>query len=391
MARRVREVRVSVVRFSNRPYYMLQWRDPTTGRKKTKSSGVRRLEGKADRKAAEREAALLEAELREGRYKEPAKMTWQEFCDRYENEHLAGLADSTAMKAASVLRTIERHCKPEKLSELTTARVSYFQNRLRDEGLSEDTIAGYLAHLKAALRWAAKMGLMREAPIIERPKRANGRHSRVMKGRPITDSEFAQMLIAAVQVVGEDYVEVWRHYLEGLWLSGLRLSESVSLCWDRDDCLSVDLSGKYPALRGQTSRDRVMPITPEFAVFLLATPEEGRHGRVFKLETQRGVGPSIATVSAIVSRIGKKAGIQVSVYPKTGKPKYASASDLRMSFCERWSREVSGPWLMRLMRHEDAKTTTRHCNSQSAEGISAALWEAYGQKKQFAESNGWSR
>ena len=41
-------------------------------------------------------------------------------------------------------------------------------------------------------------------------------------------------------------VESWRHYLRGLWFSGLRLEESLSLYWDRDDRPRVDLTGEFP-------------------------------------------------------------------------------------------------------------------------------------------------
>ena len=55
----------------------------------------------------------------------------------------------------------------------------------------------------------------------------------------------------------------------------------------------ADLAGKRPAFRilaeGQKSgRDEVLPMTPDFAQCLLQTPEDERHGRVFKLVRERG-------------------------------------------------------------------------------------------------------
>ena len=69
-------------------------------------------------------------------------------------------------------------------------------------------------------------------------------------------------------------VESWRHYLHGLWLSGLRLAESLNLYWDRPDRLCIELGGERPMLRipaecEKGHRDRLLPITPDFAEFLL--------------------------------------------------------------------------------------------------------------------------
>ncbi len=373
----MKKIRVRVIAPGDRKYYQLRWTDPVTGRTKCKTTDIEQG-GSRQRQEACNAAAVLADSLMNGRYKEPSRVAWKEFRDRYESEHLSSLADSTIEKSTCVLRAVDRHCKPEKLSELTSARVSYFQNRLRDEGLSENTINGYLLHLGAALRWAVKMRLMHEAPIIERPKHAGNSHSRVMIGRPITAEEFMRMLIATVEVVGEDCAEDWRHYLEGLWWSGLRLGESLELCWDRDDRLSVDMSGEYPMLKSPTGRDPLFPIAPEFAQLLQAIPAAERHGRVFKLRSRRDGTPlGRFRVSELMSAIGQAAEVKVSTYPKSGKVKYASAADLRMSFCERWSQRVSGPLLMKLMRYASMETTAKHCNSQSAKESTKAVWDAY--------------
>jgi integrase len=85
-------------------------------------------------------------------------------------------------------------------------------------------------------------------------------------------------------------VESWKHYLLGLWLSGLRLSESLTLEWsgDKPGAIVVDFSHKRPMLRipaeaEKGNKDRLLPMAPEFAEFLAATPEAKRRGRVFKL------------------------------------------------------------------------------------------------------------
>ena len=43
------------------------------------------------------------------------------------------------------------------------------------------------------------------------------------------------MVAAVPGVVGEKDAPHWRHYLRGLWASGLRLGESLDLWWDRPE------------------------------------------------------------------------------------------------------------------------------------------------------------
>jgi integrase len=78
-------------------------------------------------------------------------------------------------------------------------------------------------------------------------------------------------------------------YLRGLWDSGLRLSESLTLRWDHaPDAIVVDLTGRRPILRipaelEKGNQDRLLPITPEFASLLTGIPECERRGSVFNL------------------------------------------------------------------------------------------------------------
>jgi integrase len=374
-------VKVRVVEFHDRPCFQLQWRDPITGRKKTKTSGIERTGRKRERTEAERVAAKFEAELREGRYHSPLKTTWAEFKERYETEKLASLALRTGDKTANVLGWVEKVLKPNRLAELTAGRISYLQAQMREAGLAEATIKGNLAHLKAALRWAERIGLLVKAPRIDMPKRAKG--ADVMKGRPITTEEFERMLEAVPKVVGAEAAPSWRHYLHGLWLSGLRLSESLELWWDRDDRLCVDLAGKYPMLRipaelEKGHQDRLLPMAPEFAEFLLVTPEPERIGPVFDLRArQDGQRVKADWVDKVVAEIGDTAGVKVRTDPNTGKVKFASAHDLRRSFGERWAARVMPAVLQELMRHESIETTLRYYVGRNAQNTAKTLWQAH--------------
>jgi integrase len=207
------------------------------------------------------------------------------------------------------------------------------------------------------------------------------------KGRPIVAEEFERMISAVPAVVGEAAAASWKHYLHGLWLSGLRLSEALRLYWDRDDCpggecIQVDLSGRRPMLRipavlDKGKRDRLLPITPDFAKFLAKVPQQDRHGPVFAptaIRRHECRNWYAQRVSKTVSKIGRKAGVIVN-----DNGKCASAHDLRRSFGQRWAAKVMPHILMQLMRHEDIATTMKYYAGRDAEAAADVVWNAAGE------------
>jgi integrase len=185
--------------------------------------------------------------------------------------------------------------------------------------------------IKAALRWAEHQGMMGRAPWFDMPKVAKGQT--MMKGRPITGEEFDRFL-AAVPTERPNDAPAWQTFLNGLWLSGLRLGEACALSWDEEAPFAVDLSGKRPVFRilagaQKARRDELLPMTPDFAEWLLATfPGAQRVGKVFKLPNAEGEPFKPHTVGMIISDIGEAAGVVVN---KTDG-KFASAHDLRRAF-----------------------------------------------------------
>jgi len=385
------EIRVHVVKYPDRDNLVMRYKDPMSGRVVSRSTGATK------RKEAEKAAAKWEAELQEGRWAPRNKTTWEGFREQYEDHVLPGLAERTAGKVAAVFNWIEAALNPQRLADLTESRLSYLQSQMRKRGLAEATIKGNMAHLAAALRWAERVGLIPKAPRIEMPKRAKA--AKMMKGRPITGEEFERMLAKVPAVLTEgmnrqrrqpkgpsDAASAsWRRYLTGLWLSGLRLAESLELTWDRDDKLRVDLDGRRPMLRipaelEKGNQDRLLPMAPEFAEFLSETLPEARAGYVFnpqpiRPERCRRLGEQEA--GRIIAKIGKAANVKVDADPRTGRVKYASAHDLRRSFGERWATRVMPPALMELMRHESIDTTLRYYVGRNAQATADVLWEAH--------------
>jgi integrase len=378
------EIKVHVIDYGRKNLYM-RFVDPLTNKQVMKSTGTNK------RRDAERVAAKWEHDLREGRYQSPSKITWEEFWEQFDRDYLSGLSVGSQKNSLCVCSLAEQFQKPSRISDVNNDWTTGFQTWLRERGLSEETILGYCSYLRSALQWAYDRKMITEIPKFIRPKR---RGALLSKGRPITTEEFERMLSAVPKVIRQpEHVEHWKHYLTGLWWSGLRLTESQNLYWDRDDRLCIDLSHKRPMfwIPGQLEKggkDRYLPMAPEFAEFILRTPEEDRHGKVFTLNKRRmGDGPLCGSeVGRTASKIGKAANIAVHTHPKTGKVKFASAHDLRRSFGFRWSSKVMPAVLKELMRHERIDTTMKYYVCRNADATADVIWDAYeaGQEVQQA-------
>ena len=124
-------------------------------------------------------------------------------------------------------------------------------------------------------------------------------------------------------------------------------------------------------------RAEVLPLSPEFCEFLLATPPEERHGRVFRPMARSGSTAPMGMdwYSDIIVRIGRMAGVKVAEGTRKGKPhiKYASAHDLRRAFATRWAPRVQPITLQRLMRHKSIQTTLAFYVFQDACALCKAL------------------
>ncbi len=286
------EIKVRLFKYPDRKNIVMGYDDPTSGKRVTRSAGT------TDEETAIGSAAVWEDELNSGRFQAASKVTWQKFVDQYTDEKLSTLAPHTKETALASLGHMKRVIGPDRLCKITAGVLSKFAAELRKPqtvkrgdkerikpGMSEATIAHHLRHIKAALRWAEAVGMLAKAPKIEMPKRAKGQSQ--ARSRAVTTEEYERLLTVAPKIRPRD-AATWTRLVEGLWLSGLRLGEAVALSWDEGEPFAVDLLGKRPVFRirseGQKSgRDEVLPMTPDFAEFLLKTPEAERTGRVFML------------------------------------------------------------------------------------------------------------
>ena len=128
------------------------------------------------------------------------------------------------------------------------------------KGNRQGTITSGTGALSAGLSWAAELGLMEP---VKMPS-ARGREAVddiEMRGRPLTDEEFS-LLVKSVgktkstlKIAGQ--AKRWRQLLRGLWLSGLRISEAMTLHESRRDChrpLRLDDKARLLFLSSQKNR-----------------------------------------------------------------------------------------------------------------------------------------
>jgi hypothetical protein len=250
-------ITVWVQRFKDRPALMLQWYDPETGRRRSKSAET------VDPDIAEAKRDDLEYELNHGKYEEPSKIPWEDFRELFAAEYLAGHRPTTREKHHAVLDVFEDIIHPQKLGKIGERTISLFVKGMRERklkngriGLAPITIKNYLIALKTALRWAAEQHLISyvpKFPKVKVPKK---------KPMPIPAEAFEKLLDKAPD-------DLWRAFLLCGWWSGLRLSEASHLRWVPSEVVPwVDFEGNrivLPAAFVKSGEDQYVPCTPSSA------------------------------------------------------------------------------------------------------------------------------
>jgi integrase len=330
---------VWVQHFGDRPYLMLQWHDPVTGKRKSKSADTN---NPID---AEQKRADLEYELNNGLFKEASGMSWERFRELFEEEHLAGLRAKTRLKYETVFTVFEEVVSPAKLRAVTERTVSRFVKGMRERtskrgkvGMAPYSIKNYLIALKTALRWAVDQQPLPEVPKFPKVKVPK------KKPQPIPAESFEKLLEKAPDVL-------WRAYLLCGWWGGLRLNEAHSLRWEGSEDLPwVDFQRNRIVLTAafaKSDEDQGVPLHPVLRKALEELPRTGP--KVFPFRSRRGGGPLTANgISNRILDMAKRAGVKLSMHR------------LRKGFGCRVAKQLGkgqAPILRELMRHSPMQIT----------------------------------
>src|SRR5262249_50706249 len=142
----------------------LEWNDPDTGKRKSRTAGT------CNPLDAEKARADLEYELNNGLHKQASGMSWATFRQLFEAERLAGGKKGTRDNYRDVFNLFERICRPTPLRSVNARAVSAFYGALLregekgGEGMMASTVKVRLQFLKTALNWAARQKLLPELP-----------------------------------------------------------------------------------------------------------------------------------------------------------------------------------------------------------------------------------
>lgn len=336
-----KRIRVWVQEFKDRPFLVLQWNDPDTGKRRSKTTDP----PTADPKQAEEQRADHESDLNNGRYQEASKLDWSNFREKFEEEYLEGLRERTQEKYKTVLDVFEEIVNPDKLRTITERTVSLFVVGMRQRkrtngkvGLAPMTMRNYLVALRTALSWAVGQKMLvtvPKFPKIKVPKK---------KPQPIPAGDFEKLLAAAPDAL-------WKAFLLCGWWGGMRLSEARCLRWERHDALPwLDLDNNrivLPAVFAKSDEDQWVPLHPVLRKALEDLPKVA--DEVFPFRSARGGGP--LTRNGITNRVidmAKRAGIKLSMHR------------LRKGFGCRVAKQLgkgNAPILHRLMRHSSMQVT----------------------------------
>jgi integrase len=332
-------ITVYILEPKDRSTLQLQWVDPDTGARKSKSART------ADRDEAEKARSDLEYELNHGKYQEASKLDWDRFRELFEAEYAAGLRLRSREKFTVVLDVFEQITNPAKLRAVSERTLSLFVKGMRERkrpngkvGLAPITMKNYLIALKTALAWAVDQKLLSSLPkfpTIKVPRK---------KPQPIPAEAFERLLAKAPDAL-------WRAYLLCAWWGGLRLSEARHLQWDSSDSLPwIDFEGNrivLPAVFAKSDEDQWVPLHPVLRQALSELPRTGPE--VFPFRSRRGGGPlSRNGITNRISDMAKRAGVNLSMHK------------LRKGFGCRVAKKLgrgNAPILHSLMRHSSMQIT----------------------------------
>lgn len=298
--------------FADREAYMLQWRDPITNRVRSKSA-------KTDSETvAAKLAKELEQELAAGRT--PRDATWADARTRYEAEHVANLSRGHKAKVAAALGRAERDVGCHRCSAIPLADWRAYVSGMSD--IAPATAAGHVRVLRHFFKWLDAVGWLDRVPVVPMPK-----FSGEARGRPLSRDEVPIFRDAFAKECPE-HTDAWLRLFDGLRLSGLRLSEALSLSWEPRAANRVEWHDGAAFLRIQvqkSARRELCPTIPAFEKLLKQTAVWDRKGYVFLPWLKRSANTK-CYLSRKFSRAGAAAGIE------TAPGVTATAHDLRRTF-----------------------------------------------------------
>jgi integrase len=345
-------IQVRVVPFPDRPALQLQWRDPQSGERKTRSAKT------ADPEEAEKKRGDLEYELNHDLARCGTRTSWERFREAFEAEYLPGLRSGTHKVYATIFDHFERICRPGSMDLITTRTVSQFLAGLRQvkgrgpsgqNGMQASTLFTRLGFFHAALKWACQQGMLQAVPAfpeIKVPKK---------NPRPVPADLYERLFAAAQKGTRSGACKDGRYlcaFIACGWLAGLRLGEAQLLSWEPSEqapWLDLDRDRIWlPAGFVKAVEDQSIALDSQLRTLLLDLPRTGPHVFPWHAISREGAGDKVIALA-------RRAGVPLTM------------RDLRRGFGCFWAGRVPAQTLRELLRHSDIKTSlSYYANLKSA-------------------------
>lgn len=331
-----KRINVWVQRFKDRPTLMLQWLDPESGKRRSKSAET------ADEEVAEQKRADLEYELNNDRFQDVSRMSWERFREVFEDEYLPGCREETQKVYRNTFNLFEDICNLTSVRSINERTISAFvaglrkkPGRLGQPGMAASTIKVRLQFLHTAMAWAVEQKFLAKVPafpVIKVPKK---------NPQAVPTESFERLLAKAP----DEQVRVF--FLCG-WYAGLRRNEALALEWQESEeapWVNFDKNRVVlPATFVKAVTDQWVPLDPKLREALEALPRRG--AKVFRILSKATGEPLTPSgVSLLITELAREAGVKLTM------------KSLRRGFGCRYAGKVSAQVLQKLMRHANIKTT----------------------------------
>ena len=209
---------------------------------------------------------------------------WNAYRKAYEGR---SIAESMSYTGKSVLPAFGA-MRPE---QITLEDANAYAAQRRDAGIQDGTIWTQLNHLRIALNWAVKAGLIATAPYIARPSKPAPRD------RYLTRAEISRLLEAAT-------TPHIRLAIILMLTTGARVGAVLELTWER-----VDLDRRIIDLRAKASGPRKGRATPPINETLLAALVEARKAAISDYVVE-WAGDQVGSIKKGFASVTKKAGLK---------------------------------------------------------------------------------
>lgn len=319
--------------------YLLRWIDYGTGRYRCRTVGT-------DRKLAEREAARLEDQLREGTYREVKRIGWHAFVDDHVSK-IPGLR--TREDARLILADFGKAVAPCGPHVVTYSMVERYVAILRERGNAPATVNKALRYLRSALNRAVKRAYAGSNPI-----------SGSDLFLPVDDSVLRIASVTEESVLleaaGELYGAPMIAFIVTALGTGGRLSELTALTWEHADVDDHEPSVRF--VRTKSHKVRKVPISRAVADVLLK----------LKPATLQDGGPFIQYASR--SNLNKRwhAVVKAAAVPPI------TVHDLRRTYITRMlAAGAPLTTVQRLAGHANVQTTVRYYTEVNDSDLRSAV------------------